>query len=115
MKFVAKSQSNQFVASDECVIYEYPLDSPKVSSTTAEITGRYPLAGWALNEVCDELAYVVSGSGKLLTPEQELNLKPGGSMLIEKGEKFAWQGDKLVVFIPCFPAWDPAQYKHIEN
>jgi mannose-6-phosphate isomerase-like protein (cupin superfamily) len=115
MRFSARSTAKKFVASRECTVWEYQLGSSKVNGSVAEVNGRYPTKGWAVNEECDELVYVISGSGKILMPDKETDIQPGDTAIIEAGEKFAWQGDELAIFIPCMPAWRPEQHKVIDE
>lgn len=113
MKIATKKHAKRFVAGGTCTVWEYDLASSKASTAVAEINGRYPLEGWMTNETCDELVYVVSGAGKLLTPEGGGVLTAGDTALIEAGDKFAWEGQQLVVSIPCLPAWRPDQHKFV--
>jgi len=110
MQFAPKSQVRKFVASDECVVWEYQSVGRKASNAVAEINGRYPQSGWAMNDVSDELVYVIAGTGKLTGPNQSIDLAPGDTALVEAGDRFAWEGKGLTVFIPCFPAWTPEQH-----
>ena len=113
MKYAPKSQANKFVASDQCTIWENNLGSPKISNATSEINGRHPVKGWVVNDECDELAYVVSGTGLLHMPDKTINVQQGDTILLEAGERFAWEGT-LKLFLPCVPAWWPEQSHVVE-
>lgn len=115
MKRFPKDNAQPFATSDKVSVSEYGLANPKFSAATASITGRHPLTGWMINKVSDELVYVVSGSGKLLSPDNELMLQPGDVALIEAGEKYAWEGNNLFAFTPCIPAWTPGQHELVEQ
>jgi mannose-6-phosphate isomerase-like protein (cupin superfamily) len=112
MQHIPKSASRRIPVAPEFTIYEYgPLGGTVANGTVAEINGRYPLKGWGRNLESDEVVYVVSGSGKLEMPESIQHLEPGDVAFVPKGQKIAWSGSKLVVFIPCIPAWRPEQHE----
>ena len=79
----------------------------------ANIFGRYPEKGFAINEKCKELVFVVSGEGKVFVENSEYFLKQNDVVLINCGEKFYWEGN-LKLAIPCSPSWNINQYKIIE-
>lgn len=113
MKISFKHQSLQKKSSDACVITEYPLEDEMINVAIAEVTGRYPTTGSALNQICKEVAYIAEGSGKVVVNGKEHNLKIGDLVLIEAGEKFHWEGN-MRVFISCTPAWTKEQNMHVE-
>ncbi len=112
MKIVKIDQVKIFNAAN-CVVLEYPLEYPDINGSVAKISGRYPENGFAVNEVCRELGYVINGKGSIGTEDQELELGEGDLVAIEPGEKFYWQGN-FTLFLPCAPAWNPGQHKFID-
>jgi len=113
MKIIAKSQREIFRHDPDCVIYEYSFGDDAIDGCIVKLNGRYPQKGFALNAVCKEMAYVISGSGKINVENKEHGLSEGDAVLINPNEKFYWQGN-LELFIPCAPAWSVNQYKIIE-
>ena len=112
MQHISASAARRIAVAPEFTILEYgPLGDGIANGTVAHIAGRYPLAGWGMNILCDELVYVVSGTGTLETPTGQTSLQPGDIAFVPKGQKIAWRGDNLVVFIPCVPAWHPEQHQ----
>ncbi len=96
-------------------IIEYgSLGGGLTNGTVAVITSRYPEKGWGKNKVCDEIVYVISGSGFLEMPDKKEPLSEGDVAFVKKGQKIAWNGDNLKVFIPCIPAWTNKQHELIE-
>lgn len=68
------------------------------------IKGRYPATGYAMNEICKELAFVVSGKGKICTTHETIEFAEHDTIFVDAGEKFYWEGP---VAWGCF--LDPGQ------
>lgn len=113
MKISTKSQRKEFKNGNFCTAYEYPIGDKSINGAVIELTGRYPENGSAQNLVCKEMAYVVDGGGKVVVEGVEYSVNEGDVVLIDPGEKFYWEGD-MELFMPCAPAWDPAQYRTVE-
>ena len=47
------------------------MDEIAISGAVAWINGRYPVKGYAVNEVSSELVYILSGKGKIVTKDNE--------------------------------------------
>ena len=113
MQITTKSQRKEFKNGDYCIAFEYPREDKNINGAVIKLSGRYPDKGWAANEVCKEMGYIISGSGKLVVEDKEYELTAGDLVLINPGEKFYWQGD-MEIFMPCAPAWSPNQYKTVK-
>lgn len=113
MEIITKKQRKKFKNSDSCIVFEYPIADNNINGTIIELSGRYPDKGWAVNEICKEMGYIISGSGKIIIGGDEYLLEEGDLVLINPGEKFYWQGN-MEIFMPCVPAWTPQQHKIIE-
>ena len=112
MQHIPKSSARRIPISHEFTIFEYgSLGTSVANGSVAEINGRYPIQGWGRNLESDEIVYVVSCSGDLEMPESVVTLRAGDVAFVPKGQKIAWRGDNLVVFIPCVPAWRPEQHE----
>ena len=112
MKVIHKNQTIEFKNSDVCVGISYPLGDSDINGAVVELSGRYPSQGRVMNEKCKELGYVISGSGKIVIEDKEIILDQGDLVLIDKGEKYYWDG-KMTMFMPCVPAWDAEQHKEV--
>lgn len=110
MEHVKKQEAIKHTNSSNCVVYEYPIQSVEMNIGVAEITGRYPEQGWAINHQCTEMGYIVNGSGKLVTDAQETSLGTGDVVYIPRDERFYWEGTMTLV-LPCSPAWWPEQHE----
>lgn len=115
MKYIAKAHAQKFTNSPTCTVYEYAFGDADINGALGVVNGRYPVAGWAVNEVCKELVFVVSGEGSLHTRSQNQPLAAGDSALILPGEAYYFAGKDLTIFMPCTPAWHPEQHKALDD
>jgi mannose-6-phosphate isomerase-like protein (cupin superfamily) len=113
MKIVHKNETKEFKNSDQCIAIEYPMGDKDINGTVGKINGRYPEHKRVVNTKCKELAYVISGSGKIVIEGKEYLFSSGDLILIEPGERYYWEG-KFDVFMPCAPAWYPEQHQEVE-
>jgi len=110
VKHVKLSDAKKHRNSPQCTVYEYPMDTSEISIGVAEITGRYPDEGYALNHACSEMGFILEGKGTLVTEKRQIDLFPGDVVYIPPGEKFYWEGNFKVV-LPTSPAWSPQQHE----
>ena len=103
MKVVKKSQTSEHKNGEYCVAIEYPLDDKDLNAAVIELSGRYPTKGRVVNEVCKELAYIISGSCSIVFEDRSIELETGDLILIEPNEKYYWEGNAKL-FVPCTPA-----------
>ena len=113
MKVVTLSEAISRQNSPACTAYEYQFEGEKdINSAVIELTGRYPESGQALNDVCKEQAYVVSGSGVLTQAGRTYTLNQGDMALIQPGDPYYFDGT-LKMLIASSPAWYPEQHHNI--
>ena len=108
-----KNQIEEFKDIDACAIASHPQTDKDINCFMATISGRYPDSGSVVNMERKELAYIQKGSGVLVVEGEEVKLNEGDLVLIEKGEKYHWDGN-MTIFISCAPAWHPEQHKCVE-
>lgn len=113
MEYVKQQESIRHSNSSNCVIHEYPMQNSEMNIAVAEITGRYPEQGYAINHKCSAMGYILKGSGKLITESAEVSLSEGDVVYIPHGEKYYWEGNMSIV-IPATPAWYPEQYEILD-
>lgn len=109
MEHITKENAPKHEVTPHCTVYEYPMENLAMNIGVAEITHRYPDQGFAVNHECTEMAYVVKGSGKLVTETKTVLLSAGDVVLIPAGEKYYWEGN-LTLVLPATPAWHPEQH-----
>jgi len=112
MKVAHQSQTKEYKNSEVCIAIEYPLGDKDINGAVIKLTGRYPNEGRVVNRKCKEMAYVISGSGRLVVEDREVELGEGSLVLIEPGERYFWEGN-LIMFVPCTPAWYPEQHEEV--
>ena len=95
---------------NSCIVQEYRMADKDINGAVVSIHGRYPSDGCALNLVCKEMAYIISGSGREVVEGKDYSLSQGDVVLLLPGETFFWEGD-MKIFMPCTPAWTPDQYR----
>ena len=86
MKTIKKSGAIKHNNGKNCVAYEYPFGDKDFNFATIKLTGRYPEQGRVVNEVCKEIAHVVSGVCSLVTDDESLELAAGDTVLIDSGK-----------------------------
>ncbi len=109
MEYVSCESAVKHANSPRCTVYEYPMHNSEMNIGVAEITDRYPDEGYAINDQCSEMGYILKGSGKLVTETGEVNLAVGDVVYIPHGERYYWEGNMTVV-LPATPAWHPEQH-----
>jgi len=112
MKYISKDTAQKFENSKTCVVFEYG-GSAELSGAGAVITGRYPENGWAMNKISQEMVYVISGTGILVTKQENVTLNQGDVACIEANEPYYFEGSELHVFLSTTPAWTLDQHVHI--
>jgi mannose-6-phosphate isomerase-like protein (cupin superfamily) len=114
MKYMPKADTQAFKNGASCVVFEYGGDD-SLSGAVAVINGRYPEAGWAMNERSKEMVYVISGTGVFATQETSIQLHEADVVLIDTHEPYSFEGSELRLFMPTTPAWTPDQYKYVRT
>lgn len=109
MQIVKYTHINKVSPAQSTVIWEYPTKNKELSGSVAEIHGRYPEKGFAVNEQSKELVFVLSGNGKIHTPVSQKEVDLGDEIFIDKGEQFAWSGG-MTLFIATTPKFDSKQH-----
>lgn len=112
MEHVKQQDARAVTHSPSCSVYEYVTKHLGITIAVTEINGRYPDEGYALNHVCTEMAYILSGQGRLVTEQAIAPFSAGDVLLIPTGEKYFWEG-RFSAVLPVTPAWDPAQHEYV--
>ncbi|HCM37975.1 MAG: hypothetical protein UV61_C0006G0103 [Candidatus Gottesmanbacteria bacterium GW2011_GWB1_43_11] len=109
MYLAKKATTNKLSPSASTTIREYLMPENSVSGAVAEIRGKYPEIGFAVNQICKELVYIISGAGKLVTKKKTVVFSRGDSLFIAKGEAFYWEGN-FTMYMVTVPKFDPKQH-----
>lgn len=114
MQIVKYTEINKVSPAESTVIWEYPTKDDVISGAVAQINGRYPEKGFALNEKSKELVFVLTGNGKILTPSGGKDIDIGDEILLDANETYAWEGN-MTLFMATTPAFNPKQHKIMEK
>ena len=109
MELIKKSQANTVQATKSTKFSEYFSDDRLLGGALITIKGRYPEEGFALNQICRELAYITKGTGKLATGNSIAKFSEGDVLYLLPDEKFFWEGS-FTMFVVTSPAFDPKQH-----
>jgi hypothetical protein len=109
MQIVKYTEIRKVTPDASTTIWEYDTTDPTISGAVAQINGRYPKKGFAENGF-KELVFVISGNGFLVTPEERKEIDLGDEILIDKNEKYAWEGN-MTLFMATTPKFDLKQHK----
>lgn len=92
------------------------MEEKSISGAIAEINGRYPEKGFAVNEDSKELSFVISGNGHIVTPTQKRPIHVGDLIFVDKGDLFAWEAKgALTLFMATTPKFDPNQHIIVQS
>ena len=112
---VKKAQTKEFKGSENCTVYEFPFEDKDINIAYGKIKNQHPLQGKLTNEVCKEILYIISGTGKVIVEDKEYVVAEGDAILILPGQKFYYKDcNELHVIASCTPAWYPEQHKQVD-
>ncbi len=113
MKIIRSDVAEYFENSPLCMGYSFGDTGTDINGATISVKGRYPAENYLTNEVCQELVYVTSGTGTLLSPEGEQAFGVGDVVFVKNGEIFGWEGNFEGFFV-CTPSFYPEQHKVVK-
>jgi len=111
---IKKSESIKHENSKNCSVWEYEFPSQKFSYATSLINGRYPEQKRAVNESCEEIYFVISGSGTIHSKKGDFKINEGDGYFFEKGEAYWVEGNQLFLALINAPKWTPEQHKIVD-
>jgi mannose-6-phosphate isomerase-like protein (cupin superfamily) len=106
-----KASATEIKNSKDCVVWEYSYPSELFSFAKAMIDGRYPEKNRVTNLACEEVYYVLSGSGIIHSEKGDYEVGEGDLYFFEKGEIYWTEGNKLSLILVNAPKWLPDQHK----
>ena len=114
MKAIKKADTISFTNSPTCAGFAFDFGDKDLDIAVVTVNGRYPEKGQLINEKCKEIAYVLSGNGKVGVNGKVQQLSSGDAILILPGEKFFWEGNQMEMLMPCSPAFYIEQHKEVD-
>lgn len=110
MEYIPKTDSKRYENSSSCTALEYDFENESdINSAVIELEGRYPDNGFAINDVCKEIIYIIEGRGYVMNGTRRIDVEQGGMVRIIPGNKYFFDGS-MRLLIASSPAWYPAQY-----
>lgn len=105
---------NFFDSAVQVAEFNFPNDQ-SLNDAEIHIRGRYPLSGYAVNDVSTALISIELGSGTIeLQGSTVTKLHVGDRLLIKPGEAYALDTPtELVIRYIATPAWTPQQARTI--
>lgn len=112
MKIVKQKQAQKFEYATTSTVLEYSveLNEKNIDFCINSINGRYPENGYCSNLECEELCYILDGSGTVFQKDNSITFEKGDIVFIHKKDIYYWQGNFKVALI-CSPAWSKEQVK----
>lgn len=113
MKIVKEAVADKLRYAETSSVLEYSaaLDERNLDFCINQISGRYPTDGYCSNQECEELCYVLEGSGIICQAENgPISFQQGDVIFIHKRDIYYWEGDFKIAII-CSPAWSKDQCK----
>ncbi len=111
---IKRSEARKKENSKDCTIWEYDFPTKDFSYATAWIDGRYPEERRATNLDCEEIYFVISGSGIVHSEKGDFEISEGDAYFFEKGEIYWVEGDKLLLALINAPQWTLEQHKMVD-
>jgi mannose-6-phosphate isomerase-like protein (cupin superfamily) len=112
--FIKQAQARKIKNSKNCTVWEYDLANKDLSYATALIDGRYPERKRATNAECEQIYYVISGSGTVHSEKGEFKIGEGDLYHFEKGEIYWVEGSQLFLTLVNAPKWTLEQYRIVD-
>lgn len=114
MKVIKSNTAEYFENSETCHGYSFGGTGNDINGAKISVKGKYPGAGYLVNEVCKELVYITIGDGVLSTKDESITFSTGDVVYIDNGEQFAWEGTFEGFFV-CTPTFYPEQHKAVSE
>ena len=111
---IKKAESEKKSNSRLCTVWEYGYPSEDFSFATALIDGRYPEEKRVTNLECEEVYYIISGSGTVHSEKGDFEISEGDLYFFEKREVYWIEGDDLLLALVNAPKWTPEQHKIVD-
>lgn len=118
MQHLKSQESTTHVSNDGTVTvkeFNFKGDAT-LNDAVIVLSGRYPITGYAVNDVSTALASVEEGTGGMTIKDgSTVTLSAGDRLLIKPGEPYYFDViDKLVIRYTATPAWTPDRARTIQ-
>jgi mannose-6-phosphate isomerase-like protein (cupin superfamily) len=104
---IAQGQAQRIDPTKNCTIWEYNFPSKHLSIARSHINGRYPDVGQVINYDCEEVYYVLDGSGIIHSSGTSVEIKPHDIFVFRKNVEYWAEGANLSLIVVNSPPWNP--------
>lgn len=111
---VKGEEAKEMKNSESCIMREYALPDKSMGFATAMIDGRFPEKGKVINKECDEIYFVLSGSGRVHNEKGDFAVKQKDLFFLDKGAWYWVEGEKLRLAVVTTPPWFFEQHEQLE-
>ena len=111
---IKKESTTSKQNSPGCTVNEHDHPTNNLSLATSTINGRYPEQKRVTNLECEEICYVISGSGTIQSYKGTFEITEGDSYHFKIGEKYSIEGNNLKLVLINAPKWRLDQHKVVE-
>jgi len=111
---IKKENTREQKNSPACTVWEHDHPTNNLSLATSLINGRYPEEKRVTNLECEEIIFVISGSGTIHSEKGDFQINQGDSYHFETKEKYFIEGDNLLLGITNTPKWTFEQYREVD-
>lgn len=93
---------------------EYDLPFSTFAVGVSEINGRYPQAGFDVDDDVEQVWYVIEGSALITLGEDQTEIGAGDMLLVARGTPYVIDGTVKLVVVSG-PPWRAEQHRHVES
>lgn len=111
---IKKSDTRKKENCKGCTVWEHDHPTNNLSLAASLIDGRYPEQKRVTNIECEEMCYVISGSGIIHSDKGIFEINEGDSYHFEIGEKYFIEGDNLKLVLINAPKWRLDQHEVVD-
>jgi mannose-6-phosphate isomerase-like protein (cupin superfamily) len=95
-------------------VWDYPI-SRETGISVQNIKGRVPKVGWAKNKVCNEICFILSGTGTFFIEGKKFCAGKDDVIIIKPGEKSYIKAKNMRMLVITTPDWYPDQCDFLEK
>ena len=96
-------------------VWDYKLPDEGIGIAVQKLNGRVPDSGQLMNTVCNEICYVISGSGIVFIEDEKYEVGEGDIFTIDAGQKSYIIAKDLHFVAVTSPDWYPEQCETVDE
>ena len=112
---IKKAESKKEQIAKGSFVWDYKLPDEGIGIAVQKLNGRVPDSGQLMNTVCNEIFYVISGSGVVFIEGEKYEVGEGDIFTIDAGQKSCIIAKDLNFVAVTSPDWYPEQCETIDG